>query len=156
VGGSEKKNALTSLGSATTWILGKASGSSSQVAASTKILAIIPTLSHTIILEYSPNKPQLTPTIEGKSSGETMVVGLSFGGGISLITLIFQKAQMSPSAVANLSFILSQIIGQPPIAPLPKASAEPSQQVLTTESMIISTILMTPTISVAKTYGPRE
>lgn len=45
---------------------------------------------------------------------------LQSGGGILLTSPIFERVHMTPVDVANLSFYLSQISGQPAITSLPK------------------------------------
>jgi len=61
-----------------------------------------------VVPKYNLDEPYL-PVITSK-------------GGMSLVSPMFEKAQMSSTAVTNLCLLLSHVTGQPAIDPLPMAS----------------------------------
>jgi len=99
--------------------------SSSSPTKTVKTTSSIPATNPPVIPEYNPDDPHL-PAITSK-------------GGMSLVSFVFDKAQMSLTVVANLFLILSHVISQPPIDPHPVASQDVTLTVTTRIFNIVRT-----------------
>jgi len=60
-----------------------------------------------------------THIVPGYNSDEPHIPVITSKGGMSLVSPVFEKAQISPTAVANLFLLLSHVAGQPAIVLLP-------------------------------------